>query len=104
MVFRWVTPSGNNTCNFLEVFYVFSKRFVTKLIEKTTTFFKSRKKAIVSFLSTEHEIGLDGKKQKPSEDNHYYDNYFKTFFEETVNGNLVSLFFLGFVDFESFPL
>ena len=58
--------------------------------------YKSRKKAIVSFLSTEHEIGLDGKKQKPSED-----NYFKTFFEETVNGNLVSLFFLGFVDFEN---
>jgi len=33
---------------------------------------------------TEHEIGVDGKKQKASED-----NYFKTFFEETVNGNLV---------------
>jgi len=34
----------------------------------------------------EHDIGLDGKKTKEKESN---DNYFKTFFEETVTGQLV---------------
>jgi len=32
----------------------------------------------------EHDIGVDGKQQKASND-----NYFKTFFEETINGQLV---------------